>query len=145
MDLLKLKYIKHQKNPIKGLYKSRNNKNSKIVFGTIGLKSLENGYVSFKHLESTRRVLSRHLKKIAKIWIRINPKIPVTLKLGDKRMGKGKGDPVTEIFKVHVGMILFEIEGNNYQVIEELLKKAQKKLPVKTKVILINNSLTSGV
>jgi large subunit ribosomal protein L16 len=67
MNMLKLKYNRYQKRPMRGLYRNRNNKNSKIVYGSFGLKSLENGFISFKHLESARKVLSRRLKKIAKV------------------------------------------------------------------------------
>lgn len=137
MDLLKLKYKKHQKVPIKGLYKNRSAKSSQIVYGNVGLISLENGFVTFKHLESTRRVLSKRLKKLAKIWIRIDPKIPKTVKLGDKRMGKGKGEVISQIFKVHSGVVLFELEGVNSNLNVELLKKAKKKLPVRTKIVLL--------
>lgn len=137
MNMLKLKYSRYQKRPMKGLYRNRNNKSSKIVYGKYGLKSLENGFISFKHLESARKVLSRRLKKIAKVWIRINPTMPVTSKVGDKRMGKGKGEVISRIFKVRCGMVLFEVEGNNNQAIFDLLNKSSKKIPVKMKVISI--------
>lgn len=137
MNMLKLKYNRYQKRPIKGLYRNRNNKSCKIVYGKFGLKSLENGFISFKHLESARKVLSRRLKKIAKVWIRINPMVPVTAKVGDKRMGKGKGEVISRVFKVRSGMVLFEVEGNNNQAIIDLLNKASKKIPVKMKVVFI--------
>ena len=137
MNMLKLKYNRYQKRPIKGLYRNRNNKSCKIVYGKFGLKSLENGFISFKHLESARKVLSRRLKKIAKVWIRINPMVPVTAKVGDKRMGKGKGEVISRVFKVRSGMVLFEVEGNNNQAIIDLLNKAGKKIPVKMKVVFI--------
>lgn len=136
MNMLKLKYNRYQKNPMRGLYRNRNNKNSKVVYGSFGLKSLENGFISFKHLESARKVLSRRLKKIARVWIRINPTLPATCKVGDKRMGKGKGEVISRIFKVRCGMVLFEVEGSNSQAIVELLKKAKKKIPVKMKVVI---------
>ena len=93
-------------------------------------------FISFKHLESARKVLSRRLKKIARVWIRINPTLPATCKVGDKRMGKGKGEVISRIFKVRCGMVLFEVEGSNSQAIVELLKKAKKKIPVKMKVVI---------
>lgn len=120
---------------MRGLFRNRNNKNSKIIYGSFGLKSLENGLVSFKHIESARRVLSKKLKKIAKIWIRINPQSSVTSKTGDRRMGKGKGDIISRIFKVRSGMVIFEIEGTSSKIIIDLLKKAKKKFPVKMKII----------
>jgi large subunit ribosomal protein L16 len=125
---------------MKGLYRNRNNKNSKIVYGSFGLKSLENGLISIKHLESARKVLSRRLKKIAKIWIRIKPMVPITAKVGDKRMGKGKGEVISRVFKIRCGMILFEVEGTNSQTIVELLKKSGKKIPIKLKIVILNNN-----
>lgn len=128
---------KFQKKSIKGLFRNRNNKCTKVMFGSFGLRSLENGYITSKILESTRRILSKKLKKIAKIWIRIKPNIFITSKTGDRRMGKGKGTPLLKIFKVSCGMVLFEVEGLNSQIICELLKKAKKKLPLKMRLLKI--------
>ena len=140
MDLLKLKYKKRQKKPMKGMYRNRNSNISKIIYGNFGIKCLENSLIEFKHLEATRKFLSKRLKKIAKIWIRINPKYPVSQKMGDKRMGKGKGIPVTFIFKVRAGSVLLEIEPNQfietYRIIN-FINNAIKKLPMKAKVYRI--------
>jgi len=63
--------------------------------------------------------------------------VPVTAKVGDKRMGKGKGEVISRVFKVRSGMVLFEVEGNNNQAIIDLLNKASKKITVKMKVVFI--------
>jgi large subunit ribosomal protein L16 len=138
--MLKKDLKKFHKNCIKGLFRNRNNKNSKIIYGSFGLKSLENGLINARHIEATRRILSRKLKKIAKIWIRIKPLQFVTSKAGDKRMGKGKGAPLIKIFKVRCGLVLFEIEGSNSKINLALLKKAKKKLPFKIKIVSLNNN-----
>ena len=135
MDLLKLKYKKFQKNPIKKNIVSRNSKNSQLIRGTVALKSLENGLITLEQLESLRKVLSKKLKKNSKVWIKINPTLTKTLKLGDKRMGKGKGVPITKIFKVIKGTILVEVESFFLKTVVILLKKARKKIPIKLKVV----------
>ena len=127
---------KLQKKPYKKKKISINNKLKNSLCGTYYIKALENGNITFKQLEAMRKVLSKDLKKISKIWIRIKPKMPITLKLGDKRMGKGKGDILNNIFKVYAGSVLFEIEGFNKKKIIILLKVAKKKLPIKTKLLL---------
>ena len=125
---------------MKGIYRSRNVKSSKIIYGKFAIKCLENCLIEYKHLESTRKFLSKRLKKVAKIWIRINPKYPISHKMGDKRMGKGKGIPVTFIFKVRAGTVLLEVEPNvffeQYRIIS-FIKNSMKKLPMKSKLYRI--------
>lgn len=135
MDLLKLKYKRFHKNPIKKIISRRNSKNSQVIWGIVGLKSLENGLITLEQLESLRKVLSKKLKKNSKLWIRINPTMTKTLKLGDKRMGKGKGVPVTKIFKVIKGNVIVEIESFFFKTVISLLRRAKKKLPIKLKIV----------
>jgi large subunit ribosomal protein L16 len=62
-----------------------------LNFGSVGLVALQQGRVSTRQLESTRKVLRRSLRKEAKTWITVFPQMPITKKPQEVRMGKGKG------------------------------------------------------
>ena len=42
-----------------------------LSFGTIGLKAVESGIISYKQIESARQAINRKLNRKGKIWIRI--------------------------------------------------------------------------
>jgi large subunit ribosomal protein L16 len=77
----------------KGVLKtvSLSHSNNELKFGWYGLQSLGSARLSGKQLEATRRMVSRHIRKKEKIWIRAFPDVPVTTKPIQIRMGKGKG------------------------------------------------------
>lgn len=106
-----------------------------IAFGSYGLKAQTGARVTSNQIEATRRVISRHMGKIGKIWIRIFPDRPYTAKAAEVGMGKGKGDPKGFVFEVLPGRILFEVDGISEKVARETLRKATAKLPIKTKVV----------
>ena len=46
-----------------------------------------------QQIEAIRVTMSRKLKKVGKIFLRVFPDKPVTKKPAETRMGKGKGNP----------------------------------------------------
>ncbi|HID02857.1 MAG TPA: 50S ribosomal protein L16, partial [Desulfobacterales bacterium] len=81
------KFRKVQKGRNRGLASVGN----KVSFGDYGLKALERGRMTSRQIEAGRRVMTRHVKRGAKIWIRVFPDKPITKKPLEVRMGKGKG------------------------------------------------------
>ena len=71
--------------------KSFEYKANKVRFGAYGMVALEGAHITAKQIEASRRILTRQLKKVGRVWIRIFPHIPVTSKPVEVRMGKGKG------------------------------------------------------
>ena len=59
--------------------------------GFLALKALENGKVTFKHIEACRRTVRRSTKKYASVFINVFPYMSITKKPIASRMGKGKG------------------------------------------------------
>jgi large subunit ribosomal protein L16 len=57
------------------------------------------------------------------------------------RMGKGKGQVKYWVAKVEKGNILFELNGQNLNLIYKSVKKAIKKLSLKTKIVRLNENL----
>ena len=106
-----------------------------VSYGSYGLKSLENCWVSSKQIEAARRVITRYTKKGGKIWIRIFPDKPVTAKGGEMPMGKGKGGVDHYVAVVKPGMVMFEMEGIAEGQAREAMEMAAYKLPVKCKFV----------
>jgi large subunit ribosomal protein L16 len=125
------RYRKMQKGKIKGIAQ----RGATIAFGSYALKSLEEGWITNRQIESARIALTRYMKREGKVWIRIFPDKPITAKPLEVRMGKGKGALSHWVAVVHPGRILFEIEGVPQEVAEEALRLAAQKLPVMSKFL----------
>jgi large subunit ribosomal protein L16 len=111
---------------------------STIAFGEIGLKVMEPGEITARQIEAARVAITRKVKRGGKLWIRIFPDRPFTKKPAETRMGKGKGNPEGFVARVKPGKILFEIAGIDDVLAKEALMNAAFKLPLKTKIVKIN-------
>ncbi|MDP3955860.1 MAG: 50S ribosomal protein L16 [bacterium] len=132
------KKVKHRKwqsarkNPNK---RGTATRGTNLAFGSFGLKAETAARVTSNQIESGRKVISRGVKKVGKMWIRIFPDRPFTSKAAEMPMGKGKGDPQGFCFEVKPGRILYEIDGVDRATAQELMRKAGAKMPVKTKFV----------
>lgn len=106
-----------------------------LSFGEFGLKSLGCGWMSANQIEAGRRAITNSLKRKGRIWIRVFPDKPITLRAAGQRMGSGKGEVDHHSAVVRPGRILYEIAGVEKTVAEEALRKASDKIPFKTKLI----------
>ena len=127
----KIKYRRHHRGYRRGMATRGTN----VAFGTYGLKALEAGWITARQIEASRIVISRIVRKLGKMWIRIFPDKPVTAKPAETRMGKGKGALEYWVASVKPGRILFEIEGVDRAMAEEAFRNAGHKLPIKTKLV----------
>lgn len=118
----------------KGKLTKLNFKNNKLLFGTIGIKSLEAGVISSRQIEAARQAISRKIQRKGKIWIRIFPSYPVTKKPIEVRMGKGKGAVSYWAAKVSGGTMLFELGGIPVNIALAAFKTGGAKLPLKTTI-----------
>ena len=127
------KYRRAQKGRIKG----NATRGTRINFGDFGIKALEPGRITSRQIEAARIAMTRRMKRIGRVWIRIFPDKPITKKPAETRMGKGKGSPEYWVAVVKPGRILFEIGGNvTPELAKEALRLAQQKLPIKTKFVI---------
>ena len=106
-----------------------------VNFGSYGLKAIEPGWVTARQIESSRIVISRIVRKIGKMWIRIFPDKPVTARPAETRMGKGKGNVEYWVALVQPGKIMFEMAGVEEELAREAFRLASAKLPIKTHFI----------
>lgn len=128
----KTKFRKMQKGKMKG----NSMRGNQIAFGSFGIKTLEEGWITGRQIEAARQAVTRHMKREGQIWIRIFPDKPITKKPAEVRMGKGKGAPEMFVARVSPGRIMFEAEGVPLALAKEALRLAAQKLPVKTKFIV---------
>ena len=110
MNMLSPKKTKFRKQ-FKGRIHGNSKGNYALNYGSFGLKALEPGWITARQIEASRIVISRIVRKIGKMWIRIFPDKPITAKPAETRMGKGKGSLDHWVSVVKPGRILLEIEG----------------------------------
>lgn len=108
---------------------------TELNFGTYGLKALQPERITARQIEASRRAITRAMKRMGRVWIRVFPDLPVSSKPAEVRMGSGKGSPEFWVARVKPGRILFEIEGVSPEVAKEALTLGAAKLPIKTKFI----------
>jgi large subunit ribosomal protein L16 len=128
----KTKYRKQQKGKMKG----NSQRGNQLAFGSFGIKTLEEAWITGRQIEAARQAITRHMKREGQIWIRIFPDKPVTKKPAEVRMGKGKGAPEYFVARVTPGRIIFEIEDIPMDIAKEALRLGSQKLPVNTKIII---------
>lgn len=127
----KTKFRKQHKGRIHGNAKG----GTALNFGSYGLKALQPERVTARQIEAARRAITKHIKRAGRIWIRIFPDVPVSIKPAEVRMGSGKGSPEFWVCRVKPGRVLFELDGVPEGIAREAFDLAAAKLPIKTKFI----------
>ena len=127
------KYRKQQKGRIRG----NAARGTRVDFGDFGLKAMEPGRLTSRQIEAARIAMTRRMKRAGKVYIRVFPDKPITRKPAEVRMGKGKGAIDHWAASIHPGRILFEIGGGvPLDLARESLRLGQRKLPLKTKMVV---------
>lgn len=130
----KTKFRKQQRGRMKGVATRGNVLN----FGEFGLQATEPAWITSRQIEAGRRAMTRYVRRGGKIWIRVFPDKPVTMRPAETRMGSGKGAPEFWVAVVKPGRILYEITGVSEATAREAMRLAAFKMPIKTKFILRN-------
>lgn len=125
------KFRKQQRGRMKGMAHRGNT----INFGEFALQATEPSWITSRQIEAARRAMTRYIKRGGKIWIRIFPDKPVTMRAAETRMGSGKGSPEYWVAVVKPGRIMFEIGGVPEDTAREAMRLAAQKLPIKVKFI----------
>ncbi|MCH7656835.1 MAG: 50S ribosomal protein L16 [Bacteroidetes bacterium] len=131
----KTKYRRCQKGKMKGNSK----RGYSLAFGSFGIKTLQEAWITGRQIEAARQAVTRYMKRDGQIWIRIFPDKPITKKPAEVRMGKGKGAPEGFVAPVSPGRIIIEAEGVPIAIAKEALRLAAQKLPVTTKFVVRND------
>lgn len=125
------KFRKQHRGRMKGVSKGGNILN----FGDFALQAQEPSWITSRQIEAARRAMTRYIRRGGKIWIRIFPDKPITMRPAETRMGSGKGSPEFWVAVVKPGRIMFEIAGVPETTAKEAMRLASHKLPIKTKFI----------
>ncbi len=120
----------------KGRIHGKATRGATLSYGKYGLKAIEPDRISARQIEAARRTITRYMKRVGRLWIRIFPDIPVSSKPAEVRMGSGKGSPDYWAVRVQPGRIMFELDGVAEDIAREAFRLAAAKLPIKTKFIM---------
>ncbi|SHE42524.1 LSU ribosomal protein L16P [Mariniphaga anaerophila] len=120
----------------KGRMKGNSQRGNQLAFGSFGIKSLEEAWITGRQIEAARVAVTRHMQRQGQIWIRIFPDKPITKKPAEVRMGKGKGAPEAFVAPVTPGRVILEADGVPFSLAKEALRLAAQKLPIKTKFVV---------
>src|SRR6185503_10077398 len=132
--MLMPKRVKHRKQQ-RGRMSGQSTRGATIAFGEYGLKAMEPQWLTNRQIEAARVAITRHIKRAGKLWIRVFPDKPVTVKPAETRMGKGKGNPEYWVAVVKPGRIMYEMDGVTREVATEAFRLAAHKLPISTKLV----------
>ena len=131
--MLMPKRVKHRKQ-FRGSMAGKALRGNTICNGDFGLVALEPCWIKSNQIEAARIAMTRYTKRGGKVWIKIFPDKPVTVKPLGTRMGSGKGAVDRWVAVVKPGRVMFEIGGVSEEVAREALRLAMHKLPVKCKI-----------
>ena len=134
------KRVKHRKSQ-RGKMKGPATRCNFVAFGEYGLQSLEESWVSARHIEAGRIAATHFLHREGKVYIRIFPHKPVSSKPLETRMGKGKGEPDFWAACVRPGQICFEIGGVAEDVAKQALLRVAHKMPVRCRFVKRRHTL----
>ena len=126
------KRVKHRKQ-FRGSMTGKALRGNKITNGDFGIVAMEPCWIRSNQIEAARIAMTRYIKRGGKVWIKIFPDKPVTIKPLGTRMGSGKGAVDCWVAVVKPGRVMFEISGVAEEVAKEALRLATHKLPCKCK------------
>ncbi len=113
--------------------KGRAQRGNKITNGEYGLVALEPAWITSNQIEAARIAMTRYTRRGGKVWIKIFPDKPITVKPAETRMGSGKGSPEYWVAVVKPGRVLFEMGDVTEDIAREAMRLASYKLPIKCK------------
>ena len=128
------KFRKQHRGRMKGLATRGN----RVCFGRFGLQALEPSWITSRQIEAGRRAMTRYARRGGKLWIRIFPDKPITMRPAETRMGSGKGAPEYWVAVVKPGRILYEMNGISENVARAAMRIASYKMPIKTQFVVAN-------
>lgn len=132
----RLKFRKTSKGRIYGNAK----RGDYVAFGDYGIQTTQRSRITSAQLEAARVAISRHLKRKGKMWCRVFPHKPVTLKPAETRMGQGKGPVEYYVAVVRPGNVLFEVSGVPLDIARAAFRLADSKLPIRCRLVTRENA-----
>nr|YP_010760411.1 ribosomal protein L16 [Cuscuta micrantha]WEY30350.1 ribosomal protein L16 [Cuscuta micrantha] len=119
----------------RGRMKGLSSRGNHICFGKYGLQALEPAWITSRQIEAGRRAMTRNARRGGKIWVRIFPDKPVTIRPAETRMGSGKGSPEFWVSVVKPGRIIYEMDGVTKTIAKRAIAIAASKMPIRTQFL----------
>jgi len=141
--MLMPKRLKHRKQH-RGRMRGKAQRGSQIQYGDFALKALEPAWITSRQIEAARRVIVRQMKRSGRLWIRIFPDKPVTVKAAETRMGSGKGNVDHYVAVVKPGRIIFEVSGVDDETAKRALQLAAHKMPIDMTLVSRESTVGGG-
>ena len=116
-------------------YEGKAKGRNEIINGDYALVALEGAWITTRQIEAARIAMTRHMRRVGKVWINIFPHMSMTKKPLEVRMGSGKGAPDKWVAVVKEGKVMFEVGQVSEAIAKEALRLAAHKLPIKTKIV----------
>src|ERR1017187_8261399 len=132
--MLMPKKVKHRKTQ-RGRLNGQAKGGASVSFGDFGIQAMEPGWFTGRRIEAARIAMARHVRRGGKVWIRLFPDKPVTVKPAETRMGSGKGNPEFWVAVVKPGRVMFELAGVNEALARSAMERAIQKLPIKARFV----------
>ena len=132
--MLMPKRVKRRKQ-FRGTMRGKATRGNTLTYGELGIVALEPCWIKSNQIEAARVAMTRYIKRGGKVWIKIFPDKPVTVKPLGTRMGSGKGALEYWVAVVKPGRVMFEIAGVPRDVAELAFRTASFKLPIKVKML----------
>ena len=138
--MLMPKRVKRRKQ-FRGSMAGKASRGNTLAYGEFGLVATEPCWIKSNQIEAARIALTRYTKRTGKVWIKIFPDKPVTVKADHRydmcsgRLSPGKGAVDCWVAVVKPGRVMFEIAGVPEEDAREALRLAMHKLPCKCKII----------
>nr|YP_010538668.1 ribosomal protein L16 [Persicaria senticosa]UYE92261.1 ribosomal protein L16 [Persicaria senticosa] len=120
----------------RGRMKGISSRGNRICFGRYALQALEPAWITSRQIEAGRRAMTRNARRGGKLWVRIFPDKPVTVRPAETRMGSGKGSPEYWVAVVKPGRILYEISGVTEKIARKAISIAASKMPIRTQFLI---------
>nr|QIM59204.1 50S ribosomal protein L16 [Exacum paucisquamum]QIM59208.1 50S ribosomal protein L16 [Exacum paucisquamum] len=121
----------------RGRMKGISSRGNHICFGRYALQALEPAWITSRQIEAGQRAMTRNALRGEKIWVRIFPDKPVTVRPTEARMGSGKGSPKYWVAVVKPGQILYEMNGVTENIARRAISIATSKMPIRTQFIIL--------
>src|SRR3977135_2433220 len=125
------KHRKAHKGRVHGLAKG----GTTLNFGAFGMKAVDPGRITARQIEAARRTITRHIRRVGRVWIRVFPDVPVSSKPAEVRMGSGKGSPEFWIARGKPGRMMLDREGVPADIARGAFVLASAKLPIATRFV----------
>nr|YP_009562339.1 ribosomal protein L16 [Trichomanes trollii]QAV57696.1 ribosomal protein L16 [Trichomanes trollii] len=119
----------------RGRLKGTSLRGNHVSFGRFALQALEPAWITARQIEAGRRAITRYVRRGGKLWIRIFPDKPISMRPAETRMGSGKGSTEYWVSIVKPGRILYEISGVPGDIARAAMKVASYKLPIRTQIM----------